>query len=80
MAVPASCQEYQRRIEAAQRDCLVLSGQEVPEEVETGNGEMEMTEVNSDLVQRQLLELAQQVMHVIEACNEEKEVLEEKFD
>jgi len=31
-------------------------------------------------VQRQLSELAQQIVNVIEACNEEKDLLEEEFD
>jgi len=39
-----------------------------------------MLEPNTDLVQEQLSELAQQIVHVIEACNEEKDVLEEEFD
>lgn len=43
-------------------------------------GEVEMTEVNTDLVQCQLLELAQQIIHVIQACNEKKDILEEDFD
>jgi len=39
-----------------------------------------MLEPNTDLVQKRLSELAQQIVHVIEACNEEKDVLEEEFD
>jgi hypothetical protein len=39
-----------------------------------------MSEANPDLVQKQLSELAQQIVHVIEACNEEKDILEEDFD
>jgi len=37
-------------------------------------------EENTDLVQKQLSELAQQIVHVIEACNEEKDILEQDFD
>lgn len=29
---------------------------------------------------KQLSELAQQVVHVIEACNQQKDILEEEFD
>jgi predicted nucleic acid-binding Zn-ribbon protein len=32
------------------------------------------------LVQKQLSELAQQIVYVIEACNEEMDILEESFD
>jgi len=31
-------------------------------------------------VHKQLSELAQQVVHVIEACNQQKDILEEEFD
>lgn len=53
---------------------------EYPEEAEEGQGELEMPDANSGLVQRQLSELAQQIIHFILACNEEKDVLEEEFD
>lgn len=39
-----------------------------------------MRKASSDLVQSQFLELAQQVIHVIQVCNEEKEILEDEFD
>jgi len=39
-----------------------------------------MSEANSDLVQDQLSELAQQVMHVIRACNQENEIIEDDFE
>ena len=74
------CLEYQRTIQAAQRDYLLLKEQGEPEGAEDGQGEVEMAEVNTDLVQKQLSEHAQQIVHVIETCNEEKEVLEEEFD
>jgi len=59
---------------------LLLKDQEQPKEAEAGQGEVEMTEVCTDFVQKQLLELAQRIVHVIEACNEEKEVPEEEFN
>jgi hypothetical protein len=67
-------------MEAARRDYLRLKGQAEPEEAEEGQGEVEMTEANTDLVQRQLWELAQRIVHVILTCNKEKDVLEEEFD
>jgi len=36
-----------------------------------------MGEAHSNLVQDQLSEHGQQVMHVIQACNEEKEIIED---
>jgi hypothetical protein len=78
--IPGWCLEFQRRIEAARRDYLLLKEQEEPEQALEGQGEIQMTEANSDLVQKQLSELAQQIVHVIEACNEEKDILEEDFD
>jgi len=59
---------------------LLLKEQEEPEEALEGQGEIQMSEANSDLVQEQLSELAQQIVHVIEACNEEKDILKEDFD
>jgi len=59
---------------------LLLKSQEEPDEAPSSQGEVEMVEANTDLVQEQLSELAQQIVHVIQACNEEKEVLEEDFD
>jgi hypothetical protein len=79
-AIPELCLGYQRRIEAARRDYLLLKEQEEPEEGSEGQGEILMTEANSDLVQKQLSELAQQIVLLIEACNEEKDILKEDFD
>jgi hypothetical protein len=59
---------------------LLLKEQEKPEQALEGQGEIEMTEANTDLVQKQLLELDEQIVHGIEACNEEKHILEEDFD
>jgi len=76
---PEWCLEYQRRIEAARKDYLLLKEQEEPEEALEGQGEVQMLEANPDLVQEQLSELAQQIAHVIEACNEEKDLIKEDF-
>jgi hypothetical protein len=76
--IPEWCLEYQRRIEGAQRNYLVQKEQGEPEEAKKGQGEIEMTEASPDLVQNQLAELAQHIVHVIEACHNENEVLEEE--
>jgi len=78
--VPEWCLEYQRRIEAARWEYLLIKEQEEPDEAVEGQREIGMVEPNADLVQEQLSESAQQIVHVIEVCNEEKEVLQEEFD
>jgi hypothetical protein len=79
-SIPGWCLEYQERIEAARRDCLLIKEQEVPEEAPEGQGEKLMSENDTDLVQKQLSELAQQIVCVIEAGNKEKDILKEDFD
>jgi predicted nucleic acid-binding Zn-ribbon protein len=74
------CLGYQRRIEAAQRDYLLLKEQEEPDQALEGQGEVEMTEASTDLIQKQLSELDQHIVHVIEACNREKHILAADFD
>ena len=78
--IPAWVQNYQNRLEEARREYLLLKDHEEPEEALEGQGEVVMTEANTELVQEQLSELAQQVMHVIQACNEEKEIIEDDFE
>ena len=78
--IPEWCLGYQCRIEAAQKDYFLIKEQAEPEEALEGQGEIKMLEPSTDLVQDQLSELAQQIVHVIEACKEEQEVLEEEFD
>jgi hypothetical protein len=51
---------------------LLLKEQEEPPEAASSQGEIEMMKASSDLVQKPLSELAQQIVHVIEACNNEK--------
>ena len=59
---------------------MLIKEQAEPEEAPEGQGEVEMLILNTDLVQEQLSELAQQIVHVIEACDEEKDILEEECD
>ena len=58
---------------------MLLKEQEEPKEADEGQGELEMTQASTDLVQRQLSGHAQQIVHVIEAHNEEIDILEEEF-
>jgi len=53
---------------------------EYPEGAELGRGELAMPDASSSLVQKQLSELAQQVVQILQACNEGKEVLEDEFE
>ena len=48
-----------------------------PQEAQLGLGEVEMR--LDDPVHQQLQGLTQQIVHIIEACNSEKEVIEEEF-
>lgn len=59
---------------------MLLKEQEVPQQAVRGQRGMEMSEANSDLVKGQLSELDPEVMHVIQAYNEAKVVLEVEFD
>jgi len=59
---------------------LLLKYHEEPEEAESGQGEITMRDPDSNLVQHQLSELTQQVVNVIQACNEEKDILEGEFN
>jgi len=67
-------------MEVTRKDYLLLKSQEEPDVATCGQGEVDMTEANTDFVQRQLLELAQHIVHVTQACNEHKDVLEEELD
>jgi len=78
--IPVWVQNYQNCLEEARREYLLLKNHEEPEEAEEGQGELVMSEASTDLVQNQLSELAQQVMHIIQACNEEKEIIEDDFE
>jgi hypothetical protein len=42
--------------------------------------EVGMTEANTNLVERELSELTQQIIHVIQPQNEEKDILQEAFN
>jgi hypothetical protein len=73
-------QEYQCRIEQARLNHQLIKAQQYPDEAEEGQGEHEIPDANSNLDQRHLSELAQQVVHMVQACNEENKFLEEEFE
>jgi len=74
---PVWCQAYQRRLEAAREQLKLIKEPEEPEELELGIGEVLMPE--ADPVQGKLEQISQQMMHMVQACNEEKEIIEEEF-
>jgi cell division septum initiation protein DivIVA len=55
--IPSWVQEYERRIEQAQLEYQQLRAIEAPEEAELHQGELEMQDGSSSLVQSQLPEL-----------------------
>jgi hypothetical protein len=74
---PEWCQAYQRRLEAAREQLKQIKEAGEPDEAELGIGEVEMT--GSDPVQQKLEEVSQQIVHIVQACNEEKGVIEDEF-
>jgi hypothetical protein len=74
--IPQWCRNYQLRIEAAREQLKQIKEAGEPEEAELGLGEVEM---NQDPVKQQLEGLTQQMVHIIEACNSEKGIIEEEF-
>jgi len=76
-AVREWCQRYQQRLEAAAEEIRLIKEHGEPEEAIEGLGEVEMVE--SDPVRTKLQELTQQMVHVVQACNEEKELIEDEF-
>ena len=78
--IPSWVLDYQTRIEHTRLEYQQMRSIEALEDAELGQAELEMQDASSSLVQKQLSELAQQVVHIIQACNEEKEVLEDEFE
>jgi len=74
---PAWCKSYQKRLEAAREQIRLIKEAGEPEEAELGIGEVVIPE--ADPVQGRLEQISQQMMHVEQACNEEKEIIEEEF-
>jgi len=74
--IPQWCRNYQLRIEAAREQLKPIKEAGEPEEAQLGLGEIEM---NQDPVKQQLDGLTQQMVHIIEACNSEKGIIEEEF-
>jgi len=76
-ALPEWCRKYQQRLEAAAEEIRLIKEYGEPEEAIEGLGEVEMAE--SDPVRTKLQELTQQMVHVVQACNEEKGLIEDEF-
>jgi len=76
-AVPEWCQKYQQRLEAAAEEIRLIRENGEPEEAQKGPGELEMAEL--DPVKTKLQELTQQMVHVVQACNKEKGLIEDEF-
>jgi len=74
--IPQWCRNYQLRIEAAREQLKQIKEAGEPEEAQLGLGEVEMEQ---DPVRQQLEGLTQQMVHIIEACNSEKGIIEEEF-
>ena len=74
--LPQWCRDYQLRIEAAREQLKQIKEAGEIEQAELGLGEVEM---NQDPVKQQLEGLTQQMVHIIEACNSEKGIIEEEF-
>jgi len=75
--LPEWCQRYQQRLETAAEEIRLIREHEEPEEAIEGLGEVEMAK--SDPVKTKLQELTQQMVHMVQACYEEKELIEDEF-
>jgi hypothetical protein len=75
--VPEWCQKYQQRLEAAAEEIRLIRENGEPEETVEGLGEFEMAESNP--VKAKVQEISLQMVHVVQACNEEKELIEDEF-
>jgi len=74
--LPQWCRNYVSRIEAAREQLKQIKEAGETEEAPLGLGEIEMSQ---DPVKQQLEGLTQQMVHIIEACNSEKGIIEEEF-
>jgi len=78
--VPSWCQNYQSRLLEAQNQYQLLKEQEELDEAELGIEEVAMRDQPRDVVQEQLARLAQQLMHIVEACNTENGTIMDRFE
>jgi len=62
--IPAWVKDYPHQIEQARLEYQTMKSIEFPEEAELGQGELQMTDANSNSLQKQLSELAEQVGHI----------------
>jgi len=73
--VPALCLAYERRLEAAREQFGLIKQVREPAEAKLGIGEVSLQE--ADPVPGKLDQITQQLMHVVQACNEENTADEE---
>jgi hypothetical protein len=75
--IPAWCRQYQCRLEPAAEQVWLIRENGEPDEAKQGLGEVEMQE--QDQVRTKLQEITQQMLHVVQACNEKKGLIEDEF-
>jgi outer membrane protein TolC len=75
--IPAWCRQYQLRLEAAAQQVRLIRQSGDREEAKQAVGEVEMWD--QDQVQSKLQELTQQMVHVVQSCNEEKGLMEDEY-
>lgn len=75
--ISAWCRGYELTLEAAGKQVRLLRENGELEEAEEGLGQIQMWE--QDQVQTMLQELTQQMVHLVQAWNEEKGLIEEEF-
>jgi len=77
--IQAWVHDYQHRIVQAGLGHQHMNLIEFPRKTADGQGEWEMPDVNLNLGEMQLSELAQQVVHTVQACHKETEIQEDQF-
>jgi len=75
--IPALCQQFQQRLDAAAERVHRIGENRETDVAEQGLGEVEMRE--QDPVQSKLQGVTQQMVHVVQASNEEKGLIEDEF-
>jgi len=75
--IPAWCQAQQRRLEAAREQLRQIKEAGEPDKAVQGIREVSMQEADS--VQGKLEQISQQMMNVVQACNEENGIIEDEF-
>ena len=72
--------DYGRWIEQVRVEYQHIKAMEFPHNADLGEGEKEMPDTNYNLVQTQLSYLAQHVLHIVQAGNDQKQILNDEFE